>query len=94
MNRKWIYGFNVMHRVTAWRYVNPGWDSVAGIKNIVEWMVNTKPDVFRVYMVDDRIGLSRDFNDAFKSKDFTEHFAFEDMIARDGIILYGGLAKG
>lgn len=80
----YLYGFDTLHKVLKWQFLKEPYISVANICQTADWIMSQNPDVVAVYAVDDRPGLYWDFRDACKH-DFAEEFAFEDMIAREGL---------
>ena len=51
-----------------------------------QMLLNT--DARKIYAIDNRWALRRDFMDAYKSMDFARHIEFEDLVSREGIKLF------
>lgn len=84
-----IYAFNNLHRVEVFRYLEEPFIGIRRICEIAEWMVSNNDYIRNVYVVDNRPGLKKEFDEAMKSPDFARHVEFEDSIACEGIWLIG-----
>ena len=83
-----LYAFGAQHEVKAWQFIRDSYISVTNICQTADWLMDSHPDVVRVVAIDDRPGLYRDFRDAIaKLDDYAEHFAFEDMVIKDGLTI-------
>lgn len=83
--RIYLYAFNELHRVVDCKYLCEGRISIRSMNYLAEYMLNGKPDIKRIYVVDNRFGLREDFLDTVVHPHFTKDVEFEDMISREGI---------
>lgn len=83
--RVFLYGFNELHHVVSCKYIREGRVTVTTMNQFAECMFDERPDIRRIYAVDNRIGLKQDFLDTIIRPHFTKDIEFEDMISREGI---------
>lgn len=83
--RIYLYAFNELHNVVDCKYLREGRVSVWSMNQLAEYMFDGKPDIKRIYAVDNRPGLKSDFLDTVIRPHFTKDIEFEDMISREGI---------
>lgn len=50
-------------------------------------MRDTYPEPVAIYAVDNRRGLHKEYLESVKTKDFTKHVEFADIINREGILI-------
>ncbi len=50
-------------------------------------MRDTYPEPVAIYVVDNRRGLHKEYLESVKTKDFTKHVEFADIINREGILI-------
>lgn len=50
-------------------------------------MRDTYPEHVVIYAVDNRRGLHQEYLESVKTKDFTKHVEFADIINREGILI-------
>lgn len=61
--------------------------SVLNIRRLANWMRDTYPEPVVIYAVDNRRGLHQEYLESVKTKDFTKHVEFADIIDREGILI-------
>ena len=83
--RVYLYGFEELHHVVDCKYLREGRVSIGSLNKLAEYMFESKPNIKRIYAVDNRIGLKQDFMDTIIQPHFTKDIEFEDMISREGI---------
>lgn len=91
-NKIFIYGFDEEHVVKAWQWIGgENAMNVRMMKIVCERFLDTKPDIVRIYAVDNYLGLKRDYDESVHARldDFVRHYEFEDLVARRGICIYG-----
>lgn len=85
--RVYIYAFDELHKIVDVKFLQEDGISIRNMMWIAEQMLlNT--DARKIYAIDNRWGLRRDFMDAYKSMDFARHIEFEDLVSREGIKLF------
>lgn len=82
----YLYGFNKLHEVVKWQFLKSPYITIRNLCQTADYIASANPDVVKVWAVDDRPGLYWDYRDAM-THDFAEEFAFEDMVAREGLLL-------
>ena len=87
VRRVYIYGFNELHEIVDVKFLQEDAISISNMMWITEQMIiNT--EAHKIYAIDNRWGLRRDFLDSIKSTDFVKHIEFEDLVSREGFKLY------
>lgn len=86
--RVFLYGFNELHHVVNCKYLNEGRVSIWTMNQLAACMFDERPDIRRIYAVDNRLGLKQDFLDTIIRPHFTKDIEFEDMISREGILAW------
>lgn len=83
----YIYAFDEMHKIVDVKFLEEDGISIRNMMWIGEQMLlNT--DAHKIYAIDNRWGLRRDFMDSYKSIDFAKHIEFQDLVSREGIKLF------
>lgn len=85
--RVYLYAFNNVLRIVDTKYLEGEAISVRDMRRLAKWMTDTCPKPVTVYAVDNRPGLYKEFMETVKTKDFTKHVEFADIISREGILI-------
>lgn len=85
--RVYLYAFDKVLRVVDTKFLEGEAISVRDMLRLAKWMTETYPEPVVVYAVDNRPGLYKEFMEAVKTKDFTKHVEFEDIISREGLLI-------
>lgn len=89
MNKQiFLYGFDELHHVVSCKYIIEGRITIRTLKRIAECMVEDRPDIKRIYAVDNRIGLKQDYMDVIIRPHFTKNIEFEDLMSYEGILVF------
>ena len=81
----YLYAFEELHHVVDCKYLREGRISIRSMNELAEYMFDGKPNIKRIYAVNNRIGLKEDFLDTITRPHFTKDIEFEDTISREGI---------
>lgn len=85
--RVYLYAFNNVLRIVDTKFLEGDAISVRDMLRLANWMKDVNPGQVVVYAVDNRPGLYKEFMEAVKTKDFTKHVEFADLISREGILI-------
>lgn len=85
--RVYLYAFNNVLKIVDTKFLEGDAISVRNMLRLANWMRETNPGQVVIYAVDNRPGLYKDFMEAVKTKDFTVHVEFADLISREGILI-------
>lgn len=85
--RVYLYAFNNVLRVVDTKFLEGEAISVRDMLRLAKWMTETYPEPVVVYAVDNRPGLYKEFLESVKTKDFTKHVEFADIISREGLLI-------
>lgn len=86
-NTVFLYGFTSVHEMHGCYFICCEELSIQRIKSIAKLIVTEYPDVKRVYAIDNRRGLRREFLEAAKSNVFVDRFVFEDTCKTEGMLV-------
>ena len=82
-----LYAFNNVLEIVDTRFLEGDAISVRNMLRLANWMKDVNPGQVVLYAVDNRPGLYKEFMEAVKTKDFTKHVEFADLISREGILI-------
>ena len=85
--RVYLYAFNNVLRVVDTKFLEGEAISVRDMLRLAKWMTETYPEPVMVYAVDNRPGLYKEFLESVKTKDFTKHVEFADIMNREGLLI-------
>lgn len=85
--RVYLYAFNNVLRIVDTKYLEGEAISVRDMRRLAKWMMDICQEPVTVYAVDNRPGLYKEFMETVKTKDFTKHVEFADIISREGILI-------
>ena len=85
--RVYLYAFNNVWRIVNTKFLEGDAISVWNMLQLANWMKDVNPGQVAVYAVDNRPGLYKEFMEAVKTKDFTKHVEFADLVSREGILI-------
>lgn len=86
-NTVFLYGFTDTHDIHGCYFICCEELSIQRIKSMAKLIIREYPDVKRVYAIDNRRGLRREFLEAVQSKVFVDRFVFEDVCATEGMLV-------
>lgn len=82
--RVYLYAFNNVLEIVDAKFLEDDAISVLNIRRLANWMRDTYPEPVAIYAVDNRRGLHKEYLESVKTKDFTKHVEFADIINREG----------
>lgn len=85
--RVYLYAFNNVLKIVDTKFLEGDAISVRDMLRLANWMKDVNPGQVVVYAVDNRPGLYKEFMEAIKTKDYTKHIEFADLISREGILI-------
>lgn len=85
--RVYLYAFNNLLKIVDTKFLEGDAISVRDMLRLARWMTETYPEPIVVYAVDNRPGLYKDYLESVKTKDFTKHVEFADLISREGLLI-------
>lgn len=86
--RVYLYAFDELYNIVDCRFLEGEAITVRNMKRLANWMTeNITSFEVRVYAVDNRPGLYREFRESVKRNDFTVMLEFADTVQREGIRL-------
>lgn len=85
--RVYLYAFNNVLEIVDAKFLEDDAISVRNIRRLANWMRDTYPEPVAIYAVDNRRGLHKEYLESVKTKDFTKHVEFADIINREGILI-------
>lgn len=85
--RVYLYAFNNVLRIVNTKFLEGDAISVRDILRLARWMTEIYPEPVVVYAVDNRPGLYKEYTESVKTKDFTKHVEFADIISREGLLI-------
>lgn len=89
MNKRiFLYGFDELHHVVSCKYIREGRTTIQALKWMAAYMVEDRPNIKRIYAVDNRLGLKQDYLDVIIRPHFTKDIEFEDLMSREGILVF------
>lgn len=84
--RVYLYAFSTTTmRVVDVKFLCERDISIKNVIRIANWMRDRTPESVRVYAVDNRPGLYKEFQETIRSGDFTKQIEFADLVSREGI---------
>ncbi len=85
--RVYLYAFNNVLEVVDMKFLKDDAISVLNIRRLANWMRGDYPEPVVIYAVDNRRGPHQEYLESVKTKDFTKHVEFADIINREGILI-------
>lgn len=86
--RVYLYAFDELYNIVDCRFLEGEAITVRNMKRLANWMTeNVTSFEARVYAVDNRPGLYREFRESVKRNDFTVMLEFADTVRDEGIRL-------
>ncbi|MBQ8707839.1 MAG: hypothetical protein IJ523_07120 [Succinivibrionaceae bacterium] len=85
--RVYLYAFNNVLKIVDTKFLEGDAVSVRDMLRLSRWMTETYPEPVVVYAVDNRPGLYKEFTESVKTKDFTKHVEFADIVSREGLLI-------
>ena len=85
--RVYLYAFNNVLEDVDMKFLKDDAISVLNIRRLANWMRGDYPEPVVIYAVDNRRGLHQEYLESVKTKDFTKHVEFADIINREGILI-------
>lgn len=83
-----LYAFDELFNIVDCRFLEDEAITVRNMKRLADWMTeNVESFEVRVYAVDNRPGLYREFCESVKRNDFTAMLEFADTVQDEGIRL-------
>lgn len=86
-----LYGIGnarYQYRVLRYFYVNDENADVAEIKRIARMMQVVNPSIEHVYLISNRHGLKREFQESIKRNSIESCAIFKDILEREGIKIF------
>ena len=86
--RVYLYAFDALYNIVDCRFLEDEAITVRNMRRLADWMTEkvTSFEV-RVYAVDNRPGLYREFRESVSRNDFTAMLEFADTVRDEGIRL-------
>lgn len=81
-------GANYQYRVLRYYVVFDEQATISDLKRIAQTMQVINPSIEHVYMVSNRYGLKREFNESIKRNSIESCAIFKDTIEREGIRIF------
>lgn len=91
MNQIILYGMSgaeTQYRVLKYFCVHDEEVSIAKLKRHAAYMVMSNPGIERVFAVDNRYGLKREYIESYKKNTIESCAIFKDTLEREGIVVY------
>lgn len=85
--RVYLYAFNDVLEIVDTKFLEDDAISVLNIRRLANWMRGHLSRTVVIYAVDNRRGLHQEYLESVKTKDFTKHVEFADIINREGILI-------
>lgn len=85
--RVYLYAFDSLFKIVDCKFLEGDAISVRNMLRLADWMTDKIPVTLKVYAVDNRSGLCRDFQESINGRDFTKQLEFADMVSHEGIRL-------
>lgn len=85
--RVYLYAFNNVLEIVDTKFLEDDAISVLNVRRLANWMRDTYPEPVAIYVVDNRRRLHKEYLESVKTKDFTKHMEFADIINREGILI-------
>ncbi len=80
-----ISGPSKAYSVLNWYCIYEEDISIRSIQDEARRLVMRNPSVARVYAIDNRRGLKRDFCESMKQNSIESHYIFKDILEREGM---------
>ena len=84
-----ISGAETQYRVLKYYCIYEEFLSIHSMKRHAAFMVLQNPGIERVYAVDNRYGLKREYTESYKQNSIESCAIFKDTLEREGILVYG-----
>ena len=86
--RVYLYAFDALYNIVDCRFLEDEAITVRNMRRLADWMTeNVESFEVRVYAVDNRPGLYREFRESVSRNDFTAMLEFADTVRDEGIRL-------
>ena len=86
--RVYLYAFDELYNIVDCMFLEGEAITVQNMKRLASWMIDRVTSLrVRVYAVDNRPGLYREFRESVKRNDFTAMLEFADTVQREGLRL-------